>query len=257
MEAVTVVIAVGQTAEVGQTRGHAGSIGDALGHAVTGEEVAHITEVLRITGKDVGAGSTGADVVALALDIGHTCHDAEGVLAGKSNVVVCKVLPLIVETSVVACRDAVKVSLDERRAVIRLSEAVAVALVDAIAEAGGEHHTLERHEVRGQGTADVESLAGGIIGVTAYERATSLGFTQTGNGPIEAGIGILEDLVPLLMAACMSSVRSSYFPRGASRGEEVMAARNADPLSECWDTECVLHFSIELLVLTVSQGLIL
>ena len=155
-------------------------------------------------------------------------------MLAKSDVVVCEVLPLIVETRVhvggkgVAGRES---SVHRRRSEIRLGEVVGVALADAGTEAAGEDETLERGDVRIQRAVDVE--VGSVlvlVTVPLDERVSVRAATVLGGGIVSVlvsqdglalHIGIIHLLFELTGVSVIERGERVYLNHGSEQRTEV------------------------------------
>ena len=194
LDGVAVVIDITDTGEVGEAGGTTRRVGDVLRGGIAGLQEAQVLEVGLITLQDVRTGSGTGDVVAGGLDEGHTGHGGDVVLAEGAGIV-GEVLPLVVQARIRARAQVVVVSLDGSGGEVRLGVAVGSVLGNPVTEAGGVGEALERHEVQVGDATDGDTLVGGLGRITLDERVAGLGFADERNGPVEAGLGIDEDLL--------------------------------------------------------------
>ena len=173
LDAVTVVIGITQTGEVGKARRFRRGVAEFLGRIIL--HVVQITEVGIVSLQNVRTGGRAADVIRFVFDEGHTGHHVEAVLLGKDLAVVGEILPLIVEPGVGGSREGVRLDVGLAVGPIRSLIAVRIALGDAETETAGDDQTLDRFEIREQDAVDIETFAGAVGGVPLYERAAASG----------------------------------------------------------------------------------
>ena len=192
LEAVAVVVAVGQTSEVGDLRGlRRSAAADALGAGAV--VLGDVAEVLGVALQGVGAGESGVHAAAVVEGVGHTCHRSDVMLA-EAPVEVGEVLPLVIEALRGPRGDAVALRVVLCVHIVRLAEVAGVALRDAVAEARGEHQALEGSDVGEQGAADVPSFAPSVGARDIVERVHTVAFKDVG-GRVELAFGVRIELI--------------------------------------------------------------
>ena len=186
LEAVAVVVAVGQTAEVGNLRALARVVAaDALGAGAV--VLAEIAEIIEIALERVIAFQAGAHAAAVRVGVGHTGHETDGVIA-EIDIVVGKVFPLIVEALRGRGADLVFLGICLGIRMERLLEVGLVFLLDTVSQAGSEHEALERGDVGVRGTADLPALFLLLVAVAVDERVDTVTFQNLGNGIVQVRI---------------------------------------------------------------------
>ena len=186
LEAVAVVVAVGQTAEVGNLRALARVVAaDALGAGAV--VLAEVAEILEIALERVVAFQAAAHAAAVRVSVGHTGHGTDGVIAQR-DIVVGKVFPLIVVALRRLGADLIFLGIGLGIRVERLLEIGLVLLLDTVTQAGGEHKALERGEVGVHGTADLPAFFLLLVAVAVDERVDTVTFQDLGNGIVQVRI---------------------------------------------------------------------
>ena len=197
LDAVTVVIGVSQTAEIGKACRLGGRVAVFLGRII--QHIVQIPEVGLVSLEDVRTGGRTVYIIRFVMDEGRTGHHVETVLPGKDLVVVRKVLPLIVEPCVGFSPEGVCLGVRFTVGVVRCLITVYVALGDAEAEAAGDDQALDRLEIRKQHALDIDASARAVGGVPLYERAAASGFVDGGGG--EPAVLVAQETVGVLGSA--------------------------------------------------------
>ena len=199
LDVVLVVVVVGETAEVGKLGIVAFlTAGDRLG---SGTGLVGEVSVVRVELRDTqvvksGTGDLRVDRVVGAPGVGHTSHRIDIVLLGEGLVVVHEVFPLVVGVRSGGSGDRHIVGDGIGIGHVRPGHRVADRAVDGITQTGSEGDVLDRGEVEGGRTAEVEALVHRVGVVDVDVRVDVVRLLERGHRIVVAVL-ILDEVMAL------------------------------------------------------------